>query len=70
MLGKTVHIGVLAGARENRGVTGGDRSSSLAFQRASDHDRSAIGLTFSHELVDEIDDVLRQPNGDLLGHPK
>lgn len=66
-------IEVVVGDRplgENRRIAGSDQPAPLAFERFEHKRCAALDMPLSHFLVDEIDDVVGQSNGDLLAHPK
>lgn len=69
MLGKAGKLGILTRSSEDLGVACGDRTATLALERTG-HYRSPTGLgTGDHELVDELDQLVREADGDLLAHP-
>lgn len=70
MLGKTGKLRILTRARKDLGIACGDCTATLAFERAG-HDRCAAGLSpGADELVDELDQLVCEADGDLLAHPK
>lgn len=70
MLGKAGKLGIPARSSEDLGVACSDRTSALALERTG-HDRGPAGLgTGVDELVDELDQLVWQTDGDLLAHPK
>jgi hypothetical protein len=69
MLGKSGKLGILTGSGKDLGITGGDRPPTLALKRTGD-DCCPAGLgSGAHELVDEVDELVWEANGDLLAHP-
>lgn len=69
MLGKAGKLRILTRSSEDLSIARGDRPSTLALQRAG-HDRSPARLRPSTDKrIDEIDQVIRESNSDLLAHP-
>jgi len=63
---REIWIGTAGG--QDLGVAGSDRPASFALQR-TDHDGGATALlSGGHDRVHEVDQVVRQPGGDLLAH--
>ena len=53
---------------ENRRIAGSDQPATFAFERFEHKRCAALDMPLSHFPVDEIDDVVRKSNGDLLAH--
>lgn len=61
---------VRAGASEDPGIAFGKGAPTLSLERAGDDHRPAACGAGVDDLVDEIDKLVRKPNGDLPAHPK
>ena len=58
VLRKRVHVGIVAGTGQNGGVPGSDCAPTLTLQSPIHDSGSAIGLSFGHQLIDEVDEVV------------
>lgn len=69
MLGETGEHGIRTAPRQNLGIARGDHATALALQRPGDDRRTAAPGSAADELVDELDELIREPDRDLLAHP-
>src|SRR5689334_5142730 len=68
--GQAVEVVVPAVLAQDGEVACGQFAAALAFHRPGDHGRPARCLVGGHEFVHEVDQLVRQPNGDLFAHTK
>jgi hypothetical protein len=68
VLGKSGQVRVRAGGGEDLSVSSGDGAPPLAREGACDHGRSAARLTAADDLVDELDEIIGETDGDLFAH--
>lgn len=69
MLGKAGKLGILPRSSEDLGVACRDRAASLALE-CTRYDCCSAGLgTRTDESVHELDELVREANGDLFTHP-
>ncbi len=69
MLGQPREVWVRAGAGEDPGIAFREVTPALALKRPG-HDSGPAALRAGvDDFVDEVDKLLRKPNGDLLAHP-
>lgn len=69
MLGQPGELRVRTGAGQDRGIARRDHATALAFERACDDCGSAVCSASTDDLVDEVDQLIWETNGDLLAHP-
>ena len=67
MVGQPVEIGVVAGPGQDRNVALGDLAPAFAFKCAHDDGSPTGGVAAADETVDESDQVVGEPDGDLRG---
>jgi hypothetical protein len=69
VLGQPGKLRVRTGAGQDLGVARSDRAPALAFERQGDDRRPAASGAGADDLVDEVDQLIWESNGDLLAHP-
>lgn len=69
MLGQPGKLRVWSGMREDLGIFFSDGTSALTFERSRDHRCAAPRVASGDSLIHELNELIRQPNGDLLAHP-
>ena len=69
MLGKACELRVRTGAGKDSGIAFCKSAPMLALERTGDHRRPAALRAGVDDLVDEIDEPIWEPNGNLLAHP-
>ncbi len=69
MLSETRELGVRTGASKDLRIAFGERPPALALERMSDYRGPAAAAAGIDDCVDEVDELLGKPNGDLLAHP-
>src|SRR5664279_3477154 len=70
VLGEPVKIRVSAGLRQNGGIAFGHSAPSLPVDCSGYDTRPTAGLTGVDKLIDELDDVVRQSDGNLRRHTR
>jgi hypothetical protein len=68
--GKTVHVRIGTGAGQNRSIVLGPLAAALAFQGPGDCGCPAGGIAVLDEVVEELDKLVGEADGDLRGHTK
>ncbi|MGH2868688.1 MAG: hypothetical protein ACRDNK_14135 [Solirubrobacteraceae bacterium] len=68
VLGQPGQLWIWSRGGQNLSVMGGDRPSPLALKGACDDGRSAALPAAADNLVDKLDQIIGEPNGDLLAH--
>jgi L-threonylcarbamoyladenylate synthase len=69
VLGESGELGILGGAGEDLGVARGCRTAAFALERARDDGGAARLGAGADDIVDEVDQLLGEPDRDLLAHP-
>jgi hypothetical protein len=70
VLGESSELWVRTGADKDPGIAFREGTPTFALERTGDDGRPAAPGAGVDDLVDEIDKLLRQSNGNLLAHPK
>jgi hypothetical protein len=70
VLGESEELRILTGASEYLSVTPGENTAALALECSSDDRCAASSGAGVHDLIDEIHEIIRKTNRDLLAHPK
>jgi predicted RNase H-like HicB family nuclease len=60
---------VRSGAREDLRISFSDGAPALAFQRSRDEGSTAARIARGNSPIDELDELVWEPNRDLLAHP-
>ena len=68
MLGQPVEVVLLPAGREDGGVSGSYLPAALALEGLTDCRCTGRGPAVGHELVDEADQLIGEPDGDSCGH--
>lgn len=69
MLRQPAKLRVRSGARKDLGISFCDGASALTFKRSPDHGCTTARSAGGDDTIDELDELVRQANGDLLAHP-
>lgn len=69
MLGETSELWVRTAAGKDPSIAFGDRAPALTLERPRDHRRPTAGGARVDDPVNEIDQLVGKPDGDLLAHP-
>ena len=69
MLSESCEHWVRTGAGKNPGIAFGKGAPTLALERTGDNYRPAARGARVDDLVNEVDEIVRKPNSDLLAHP-
>jgi len=70
MLGEPSELWVRAAAGKDSSIAFSRRTPALALERPRDDHRPTAGGTRVDDPVNEIDQLVWKPDGDLLAHPK
>jgi len=70
VLGKAGQLGVWTGTSEDSRVARCNDTSALTLERPGDDRRPAALLAAANDLVDEFNEIIREPNRDLSAHPR
>ena len=65
-----VEVGRRGCARKELGIAGSKLATAFTSQGSYHHIRTTRRVAVGDEPVNEVDDVIRESNGDLPGHPK
>jgi Arc/MetJ-type ribon-helix-helix transcriptional regulator len=69
VLGQSVELGIRAGAGQDLGIARGHHAPALPFECLGDDCRAAAAGAGTDEFVEEVDELVRESNSDLLAHP-
>jgi hypothetical protein len=62
-------LGIRPRARKDLAISFGDCSTALALEGSRDHRSTAVRLARGDSVIDELDQLVWQPDGDPLAHP-
>jgi hypothetical protein len=69
VLGQSHQLWIWAGAGQDLGVASRNCTPALALKRSGDDCRPAASETGINDPIDELDEIVGEPNSDLLAHP-
>jgi hypothetical protein len=70
VLGKPCELRVRTGAGKDPGIAFGEGAATLTLERTFDDRCAAASRAGVHDLIDEVDQIVRESNSDLFAHPK
>lgn len=69
MLGQSRKLRIRTGAGKDLGIARGDQVPALALERSGNDCRPTASGAGADDLVNEVDKLVWESNGDLLAHP-